>query len=312
MISVCMATYNGEKFIYKQLESIFNQTMIPDEVIICDDCSVDGTVEIITKFIEEHGLGEKWVLYQNQENKGYPRNFYYAMELCRGDVVFLADQDDIWTEDKIECMYTSITSNSDIMLLASKWGIIDEEERIIKKISRGHYEDKRISKAIEVKDILYCYDWPGMSMCYKRELGMEVIKNIGNTKLSHDVAISLFAAENKGFYCMNQIVQYHRRHATNVAMEEHRITKNLNKKRKVIEIEQYLKQLDYIIESGILQEQINYEMILRKKNIMSERLENLMKCQRTKILLQYIRNKKDVRFATAICDWLICGQKIDK
>ena len=305
-----MSTYNGEKFIYKQLESILNQTMLPDEVIICDDCSVDGTVEIIKDFIEEHELGEKWILYQNQENKGYPGNFYYTMGLCNGDVVFLADQDDLWTEDKIESMYTMITGESDIALLASRWGIIDAEGKILKKISRGRLANKENYTAINVSDVFYCYDWPGMSMCYKKELGDEVIKKAGNTKLAHDVAMSLLAAEKGNFCCMNKVMQYHRRHATNVALEEHRITKNLDKKRKVIEIERYLKQLDDVIESGILQECANCEMVLRKRDIMSERLENLRNKKRSKMVKQYRLHRKEIRISTVICDWLICGQKI--
>ena len=74
-ISVCMCTYNGEKYILPQLESIHAQTVAPDEVIICDDNSTDQTVSIIRDFIKEHGLEDTWSLHCNEENKGYPGNF---------------------------------------------------------------------------------------------------------------------------------------------------------------------------------------------------------------------------------------------
>lgn len=100
-VSVCMGIYNGEKYIEEQLDSILRQTRRAEEVILCDDCSTDRTVEIVRLFIEKHGLGESWRLCCNKENRGYPGNFYYAMSLCAGDVVFLADQDDIWAETKL-------------------------------------------------------------------------------------------------------------------------------------------------------------------------------------------------------------------
>ena len=100
MISVCMGIYNGEAYIKAQLQSILNQTLSPDEVILCDDRSTDGTREIVDQFIRENGLSGKWQLHCNPENKGYPANFYAGMALCRGEYVFLADQDDIWDKNK--------------------------------------------------------------------------------------------------------------------------------------------------------------------------------------------------------------------
>lgn len=102
MITVCMTIYNGEKFIKKQLESIFNQTCKPDEVTICDDNSSDKTVHIINRFIADNHLGDRWKLYINDVNKGYPGNAYYCMGLAQGDIVFLSDQDDLWSPEKIE------------------------------------------------------------------------------------------------------------------------------------------------------------------------------------------------------------------
>ena len=61
-VSVCMGIYNGEKYIEEQLDSILRQTRRAEEVILCDDCSTDRTVEIVRLFIEKHGLGESWRL----------------------------------------------------------------------------------------------------------------------------------------------------------------------------------------------------------------------------------------------------------
>ena len=101
-VGVAMALYNGARFIRKQLDTIRLQTLQPDRVVMCDDGSKDGTTEIVAEYIKEYGLGDTWELIKNEENLGYAKNFYKAMSLCNTDLIFLADQDDVWELDKIE------------------------------------------------------------------------------------------------------------------------------------------------------------------------------------------------------------------
>lgn len=117
-ISVAMATYNGEQYIREQLDSIRNQTLKVDEVIICDDQSSDNTVSIIKQYIEAYGL-TNWNIIINEKNLGYADNFYKAMNDTTGEYVFLSDQDDIWVEDKIEKMVKVLEDNTNIMVLGS-------------------------------------------------------------------------------------------------------------------------------------------------------------------------------------------------
>lgn len=93
MISVAMTTFNGEKYIEKQIESIIHQSLPVDEIIVCDDGSTDHTVELLKKY--------DVTLIQNFQNLGYKLNFKQAMEKCNGDYIFLCDQDDIWEKDKV-------------------------------------------------------------------------------------------------------------------------------------------------------------------------------------------------------------------
>ena len=103
MISVVMATYNGERFIVEQMESIRKQSLLPDEVLIFDDGSKDKTVETVEKYICDNQL-KSWNIIKNKENKGYSSNFSDAMKAASGDIIFLSDQDDIWIDNKIENM----------------------------------------------------------------------------------------------------------------------------------------------------------------------------------------------------------------
>ena len=100
MISVCMATYNGERFVKPQLETILSQLGPDDEVIVSDDGSTDGTLEVVTS------LHSPLIhVYVNKGEHGYTPNFENALRHARGEYIFLADQDDIWLEGKVmTCM----------------------------------------------------------------------------------------------------------------------------------------------------------------------------------------------------------------
>ena len=95
-VSILMCTYNGEKYIKDQLESIYQQNLQPDEVWIIDDCSKDSTVSIIKSFITEHNLGNCWHCEKNKTNIGYASNFKNGITRVKGDIIFFSYQDDIW------------------------------------------------------------------------------------------------------------------------------------------------------------------------------------------------------------------------
>ena len=108
-VSVAMCTYNGERYLLAQLNSIFDQSRIPDELVICDDCSVDSTREILEKYRCKHPRIIR--LYFNENNLGFVKNFEQAVSKCSGDIILLCDQDDIWFPHRIERSITIFTEN---------------------------------------------------------------------------------------------------------------------------------------------------------------------------------------------------------
>ena len=78
-ISVAMTTYNGSKYIIKQLDSLKNQSRKIDELVICDDCSTDNTVELVNDYIKSNNL-EGWNIYSNENNLGFINNFKQAIK----------------------------------------------------------------------------------------------------------------------------------------------------------------------------------------------------------------------------------------
>ena len=101
-VSVAMATYNGQQWLGEQLASIAAQTRPPDELVISDDASTDDTLRIARNFAEAAPF--KVLVDEHMERVGSARNFDRSLSACSGDVVFLADQDDIWLPTKIEAV----------------------------------------------------------------------------------------------------------------------------------------------------------------------------------------------------------------
>ena len=100
-VSVAMATYNGEKYIKEQIDSILNNLEKSDELIISDDGSKDGTIKIIQEYQKKDS---RIKLYDGPKN-GVKQNFANAIKNCSGEYIFLADQDDIWNDKKVEKVF---------------------------------------------------------------------------------------------------------------------------------------------------------------------------------------------------------------
>jgi glycosyltransferase involved in cell wall biosynthesis len=155
LVSIVMGTYNGEKYLREQLESIYGQTYQNIEVIICDDSSTDGTVKILSEFSREFGL----TYYVNKANLGLVRNYEKALSLAKGDYLALADQDDIWYPGKIELLLDNIGTYS---LIHSSVHVIDGngnpngDEFVVSEYSRDHTNKTNFSDFLETAWVLGC------------------------------------------------------------------------------------------------------------------------------------------------------------
>jgi glycosyltransferase involved in cell wall biosynthesis len=102
-ISIALTTFNGCKYLSEQLFSFVTQTRLPDELIVVDDCSSDGTVDMLYSFSANSPFPVRIV--QNEKNLGHGQSFGKALSLCSGDLIFISDQDDVWFKDKIETVH---------------------------------------------------------------------------------------------------------------------------------------------------------------------------------------------------------------
>lgn len=105
MISIAMATYNGEKYLREQLDSILAQTVQDFELVVCDDCSTDSTVRILEEYVEKDA---RIKIFCNEQNLGFVKNFEKAISLCQGECIALSDQDDVWLPEHLQVLLENI------------------------------------------------------------------------------------------------------------------------------------------------------------------------------------------------------------
>src|ERR1700744_1025883 len=195
IVSVCMATYNGEKYIHQQTESILDQLNTDDELIISDDGSTDHTISILESFNDP-----RIKIHYNRGSKGPNMNFQNAIQKAKGDYIFLADQDDIWFSNKISTM-VSYLERYDVAVCDCN--IVDNDLNMIKPSFFEHQN----SGAGFFKN-LRRNTYMGNSMAFKRgviRLALPFPANIPNHDLWLGVVSDLFL---KPFFILKILGQH--------------------------------------------------------------------------------------------------------
>lgn len=113
-LSVAMCTHNGAGYLREQLASIAAQHRLPTELVICDDVSTDGTLEILAAFRRDASFTVKVV--RNASRLGSTRNFDQALRLCAGEIIAFSDQDDVWRPDKLAALEDALVSGAGVAL----------------------------------------------------------------------------------------------------------------------------------------------------------------------------------------------------
>lgn len=148
MISVCIATYNGGKYIREQLESILSQLGEDDEVIISDDSSTDGTVSVV------ESIGDRRIqIFGGNTFHSPTYNFENALKKAKGDYIFLSDQDDVWKADKVKVMMKALENHD---LVASDCTVVDSDLNVIKESYHGKLPSPKVSVNIIHNSYMGC------------------------------------------------------------------------------------------------------------------------------------------------------------
>ncbi|WP_419870117.1 glycosyltransferase family 2 protein [Chryseobacterium sp. CT-SW4] len=178
-ISVCLATYNGEKYITEQLKSILTQLGEDDEIIISDDNSSDKTIEII------NGFNDKRIKILQNKDKGITKNFENALKNASGDYLFLSDQDDVWLPQKV---FYSLKGLEYYDLVVTNCKVTDENLNIINQ----SYFDLNNSRSGFLKNF-YRSSYLGCCLAFKKEMLTDILPIPRNLYLYHDWWIGYLA-----------------------------------------------------------------------------------------------------------------------
>jgi glycosyltransferase involved in cell wall biosynthesis len=213
-ISVCMTSFNGEVYIEKQIRSILPQLNEGDELIICDDCSSDTTVDIINSIQDS-----RIKLHINQKNLGFIRNFDRCIQMATGDIIFISDQDDIWKPNKVEDTISIFEKFECITLVISNLDIIDDrdnlvQEKLVENIKTGTGNKyKRISR-----NFLKGMTW-GCTLAFRRNT-LQWFIPFPDDVPSYDVWIGLIHDIYGVTYHIEESLIFHRKHDSNVTSEQ--------------------------------------------------------------------------------------------
>ena len=203
MISVCIAAYNGEKYIREQIASILFQLNSDDEVIISDDGSKDGTIAILESFHDQ-----RIRIYSNEGTHGFVSNFENALRQAKGDYIFLSDQDDVWKGNKVEIIMSSLESYS---LVIHDAELINGQG---KALGRRYYSTMHCHTSFLAN--LWKTRWLGCCMAFRRDV-LDYCLPFPPNIVAHDYWIGMMGMLKFRYCFMDDVLISYRRHGGNVS-----------------------------------------------------------------------------------------------
>lgn len=205
LVSVAMCTFNGANYIREQLQSVLNQTHNNLEVVIVDDGSTDGTVEIIEGF----ALEDKRVkVFVNPERLNLNKNFEKAMALCHGEYICPCDQDDVWADSKLKVLLQNIGSYN---LIFSNSHYVDSEGNSLGRNLCDDYVNQRFNNPLV---FVFFNAIPGHTMMLRKQVVSAAMPFPKSIFYDHWLAfVSLTDGE---INYIPQTLQFYRQHNSNM------------------------------------------------------------------------------------------------
>jgi len=216
-ISVVLCTYNGEKFLKNQIDSILCQSYMPSEIIIQDDQSTDDTWNILCEYAEKNS---RIKIFKNVKRLGLNKNFLTAFKKTTGTHIAISDQDDVWDLNRLK-FYVSEFLKTSCSLVYSNSFICNEKLEIVRELNNS---------IGAIRDSIFKEFTPGHSLVFKKSI-LTKLKNIENIDLTYDWIIILCSLCTEGAVKINIPLTYWRRHISTVTNLDFRAplfkTKNL-------------------------------------------------------------------------------------
>jgi len=210
LVSVCMATYNGERFLAEQLSSILSQVSDIDEIVIVDDASCDRTISIVNGFRDQRVR-----LFLQERNQGVVKTFESALREAVGEIIFLADQDDVWRADKVSNVMALFSTHPDVSLVVSDYATIDAGGNTVRE---SRFKSERFYPG--VLRTLLRNQYRGCAMAFRRSILSYCLPFPTDIPM-HDMWIGIISQFAGEVALINEPLVNYRRHDRNESPATH-------------------------------------------------------------------------------------------
>ncbi len=225
LVSIVMCTYNGQRFLDEQIESILKQDYENFELIIVDDNSTDDTWNILKKWQQKIGIIK---LFRNEINLGYNRNFEKAIQLATGNFISLSDQDDIWLPEKVSKTLNSFTDENIILAHCKSVRLEDNQLKFHLAKLHHHFSGNDTRKLFFFNQVM------GHDMVFRKELVTKIIPIPEG--MSYDWWIAVVATCYGSIASVDEYLVHHRIHSQN-----NFFSKNAASKKRELDLEDTLQ-----------------------------------------------------------------------
>ena len=235
-VDILLATYNGERFLKEQIESILTQTYRNFRLLISDDCSTDRTWNILNYYA---GLDNRILIHRNERNVGIVNNFEFLLKQVQSEFFMFSDQDDIWTSDKVA---VSLEYLKTYACIVSDAYVVDAESN---KVLDSFFEYNGTRKGF-LKNLLLKNGYTGCCMAFRRELLDKALPFPEDIPM-HDIWIGNIAEIFYSFSFVPEKLIRYRRHGSNATMTLRLTSRNSLLKKIFIRVKVLIALLKIVV-----------------------------------------------------------------
>lgn len=298
-VDILLATYNGEKYIKEQVESILNQTYENIQIIISDDCSTDNTRQVL----KEYENNEKIKIFYQEKNLGYVKNFEFLLKQVKSNLYMLSDQDDVWKKEKVEKSVEKIESEK-LDLVFGDLEVVDENlNTLYKSYNRYMHLIHKIKKYQKDYRLQYLYNcMTGCTIISRKNWIDKVLPFPTNSKyMIHDYWLGLVIALNGKVGYIEEPYILYRQHGKNQVGSK-KASKTASKLEEVrnISINTRIGTFEtYVMHEEIFDEKLRkqnkkaleyFKMLKNKKNFNFRQWGIFFRLYKYESFSQYIKN----------------------
>lgn len=267
-ISIALCTYNGTRFLEAQLASLVSQNRRPDELVVCDDNSTDSSVALIREFATDAPFRVQ--IYENPTRLGSTKNFERAISLCKGDVIALCDQDDIWNNEKLSLTEGHFLDNPNVGLVFTDASIVDEKEsplgyNLWETLEFDRASQARIKSSAAFNILVQRPLVTGATMAFRSKFRDLVLPIPEDISLIHDAWIALMISLVASLDLIDRPLIKYRQHGTQqigASHKEPRVIESgiLQRAKRRTTFAEHIKRLEAVRERISACRQYEFEM----------------------------------------------------